>query len=86
MERLLQEAYPFRRTDPHQQGVILGVGQSVNALARIAGSGVGIPLLRLGLQTPYYLAAGLMALGMVLVVLAARGGKDFPATAQNGTI
>jgi MFS transporter, DHA1 family, tetracycline resistance protein len=68
-----------RRSDPHQQGVILGVGQSVNALARIAGSVVGIPLLRLGLTTPYYTAAGLMALGLVLVIFAARGGGDFPA-------
>jgi MFS family permease len=70
-----------RRTDPHKQGVILGVGQSVNALARIAGSGVGIPLLRLGLTTPYYIAAGLMALGVILVVIAARGGEDFPSKA-----
>jgi hypothetical protein len=59
--------------------VILGVGQSVNALARIAGSVVGIPLLRLGLATPYYTAAGLMALGLVLVIFAARGGEDFPS-------
>jgi MFS family permease len=67
-----------RRTDPHKQGVVLGVGQSVNAMARIAGSVIGIPLLRLGLSTPYYLAAGLMAIGLVLVVLAARSGQDFP--------
>jgi predicted MFS family arabinose efflux permease len=67
-----------RRTDPHQQGAVLGVGQSVNALARIAGSGLGIPLLRIGLQTPYYTAAGMMALGVVLVLVAVRGGKDFP--------
>lgn len=67
-----------RRSDPHQQGVILGVGQSVNSLARIAGSAVGIPLLRHGLQTPYYTATGLMALGLVLVFFAARSGQDYP--------
>jgi predicted MFS family arabinose efflux permease len=67
-----------RRTDPHQQGAILGVGQSVNALARIVGSGIGIPLLRISHQTPYYTAAALMALGFLLVVIAARGGEDFP--------
>lgn len=67
-----------RRTDPHQQGAILGVGQSVNALARIAGSAVGIPLLRVGLQTPYYTAAALMALGLLLVIAAARSGADYP--------
>jgi MFS family permease len=67
-----------RRTDPHQQGAILGVGQSVNALARIVGSGIGIPLLRVSHLTPYYTAAALMALGFLLVVIAARGGEDFP--------
>jgi MFS transporter, DHA1 family, tetracycline resistance protein len=68
-----------RRSDPHKQGVILGVGQSVNALARIVGSAVGIPLLRIGLQTPYYTAAAMMAVGLVLVILAARRGEDYPA-------
>ncbi len=67
-----------RRSDPNQQGIILGVGQSVNSLARIFGSAVGIPLLRHGLQTPYYTATSLMALGLVLVIFAARSGQDYP--------
>ena len=66
-----------RRSDPGKQGTILGVGQSVNSLARIVGSAIGIPLLKLQLGIPYYVAAGLMALGGVLVVLAARRGKDY---------
>lgn len=71
-----------RRSDPQQQGAILGVGQSVNALARILGSGLGIPLLRYRLDLPYYLAAAMMAAGLVLLVAAARRGQDFPAAPQ----
>jgi predicted MFS family arabinose efflux permease len=66
-----------RRSDPEKQGMILGVGQSVNSLARIVGSAVGIPLLRQGLTMPYYVAAGLMALGLLFVSLAAALGKDY---------
>jgi MFS transporter, DHA1 family, tetracycline resistance protein len=66
-----------RRSDPKKQGAIMGVGQSVSALARIAGSGLGIPLLRYRLELPYYLAAALMVLGMFLLIAAARRGKDF---------
>ena len=66
-----------RRSDPAKQGMILGVGQSVSSLARIAGSGLGIPLLRQSLGMPYYVAAGLMAGGLVLIVVAARGGRDY---------
>lgn len=66
-----------RRSDPKKQGAIMGVGQSVSALARIIGSGVGIPLLRYKLEMPYYVAAGLMVIGMLLLVAAARRGRDF---------
>ena len=75
-----------RRTDPEQQGLILGVGQSVSSLARIVGAGVGIPLLLRGVMVPYQLAAGLMVVGLVLVLLAARSGADFsraPTTSGN---
>ncbi len=66
-----------RRTAPGRQGEVLGVGQSVNSLARIIGALVGIPLLAQQLTFPYYAAAGLMAVGFLLVVFAARSGKDF---------
>ena len=66
-----------RLSDPTRQGGVLGVGQSVNSLARILGSGLGIPLLKLSLGLPYFLAAGLMGLGLLLVIVAARGGKDY---------
>jgi MFS family permease len=66
-----------RRSDPSQQGLILGVGQSVSSLARIFGAGIGIPLLRQGLSVPYLAASVLMTCGMLLVVTAARMGRDF---------
>lgn len=68
-----------RRSDPQQQGAILGVGQSVNALARIVGSGLGIPLLRYRSDMPYWLAAAMMVVGLALLLAAARRGRDFPA-------
>jgi MFS family permease len=68
-----------RRSDPSQQGGILGLGQSVNALARILGPAVSIPLLKLHVLLPYATAAVMMAGALALVVLAARGGRDYPA-------
>ncbi|MDA1053328.1 MAG: MFS transporter [Planctomycetota bacterium] len=70
-----------RRSDPEKQGMILGVGQSVSSLARIFGSGLGIPLLKLQIAMPYYVATGLMGLGLLLVVVASRAGKDFSTSA-----
>ncbi|MCA9175295.1 MAG: MFS transporter [Planctomycetales bacterium] len=68
-----------RRSDPAKQGAILGVGQSVSALARILGSGLGIPLLAVQLQLPFYVAIGLMAVGLMLVLAAGSRGGDFSA-------
>ncbi|MBC8353512.1 MAG: MFS transporter [Planctomycetes bacterium] len=69
-----------RRSDPEKQGMILGVGQSVSSLARIFGSGLGIPLLKMQIAMPYYVATGLMGLGLLLVVIASRAGKDYAAS------
>jgi MFS family permease len=66
-----------RRSDPKKQGVILGVGQSVNSLARIVGSAVGIPLLKLDFAVPYYIDIALMALVVMLIVAASRRGGDY---------
>jgi predicted MFS family arabinose efflux permease len=66
-----------RRTDPEKQGVVLGLGQSANSLARIVGSGISIPLLKQSLTFPYYMAAALMTVGGVLTVVASARGKDF---------
>lgn len=66
-----------RRCDPGHQGVVLGIGQSVSSLARIVGAGLGIPLLKQHVALPYYSAIGLMGLGFLLVVVAARSGRDY---------
>ncbi len=69
-----------RRSDPEKQGAILGVGQSVSSLARIFGPAVAIPMLVQGITIPYYTAAGMMILGLLLVIYSARGGKDYGAS------
>jgi hypothetical protein len=66
-----------RRSDPRRQGGILGLNQSVSALARIVGSALGIPLLMIDSRLPMYAAALLMALGFVFIVWGARRGRDF---------
>jgi fucose permease len=54
------------------QGSVLGVAQSFNALARIVGSAIGIPLLKRGVTLPYSSAMFLMLLTAGAVVLAHR--------------
>ena len=73
-----------RRSDPVRQGSVLGVSQSVSSLARILGPMLGIPLLKRGLSWPYWTAGGLMLLGLVLVIAAARGGHDYATQTQEG--
>jgi MFS transporter, DHA1 family, tetracycline resistance protein len=69
-----------RRSDPAQQGRILGVSQSVNSLARILGPLVGNILLVRHLSAPYMVALALIVVGGGLVLVAGRQGKDFPAS------
>lgn len=66
-----------RRTDPARQGGILGLGQSISALARILAPVIGIPMLHVSRTLPTWVATGLMLGGLGLVIAAARGGKDF---------
>ncbi|MDP1563648.1 MAG: MFS transporter [Pirellulaceae bacterium] len=56
-----------RMAPDDRQGAVLGTGQSVNALARIMGSALAIPLLKWNLLAPYVLAAGLLALAGVFL-------------------
>ncbi len=63
------------RTSADEQGEILGVGQSMSALARIAGPLLGIWLFKLdklqpanSVALPYWAGAGLMLLGVLLVL------------------
>jgi len=69
-----------RRSDPEKQGGILGIGQSVNSLARIIGSALGIPLLKLNILAPFVVSAVIMGLGILLVIVASRSGKDFASS------
>lgn len=66
-----------RRSDPKRQGIVLGVGQSVNAMARILGSALGIPILMYDLSAPYFLSAAMMLLGAVAIFFAIGSGKDY---------
>ncbi len=66
-----------RRSDPRSQGSIFGLTQSANSLARILGPVSALPLLGISAQLPYLAAAGLMVVGALMIVAAARRGADF---------
>jgi predicted MFS family arabinose efflux permease len=66
-----------RWSDPTQQGVVLGVGQSVSAMARILGSALGIPMLVAYLYMPYVVGSVLMLLVAIFIAMACRTGRDF---------
>lgn len=61
-----------RHTAATQQGGILGLGQSISALARILGPAMGIPLNGIDVALPYWVGAGIMALGIVLTLALSR--------------
>ncbi|WP_373651944.1 MFS transporter [Schlesneria sp. DSM 10557] len=66
------------------QGEVLGVGQSISSLARIAGPVVGMVLQERNLSLPYWFAAALMAFGAVMVSRLkslSQVGKELGATA-----
>lgn len=66
-----------RRSDPAEQGGILGLAQSAASLSRILGPLFGNLLFFQAASYPYLAAAGLMVLAVVLLVPATRGGKDY---------
>ena len=66
-----------RRSDPQQQGGILGLNQSLSALARIIGHGVCYLLFAVTAPLPFWTGAALMGMALVLVMIHARGGSDF---------
>ena len=51
-----------------KQGAVLGVGQSMSALARIIGPLVAIPLHYEAVELPHWTGAALMAVGLLLVL------------------
>lgn len=66
-----------RRTDPAEQGGILGAGESVSSIARITGILFGVWLYELWAGVPYWSAAIMMSLVGGLVLWAARSGTDY---------
>jgi MFS family permease len=73
------QALISRRSDPRQQGGILGLGQSATSLARILGPVFGVRLFAQGPELPYWAAAGLLLVGLGMIVAAVRAGRDFEA-------
>ncbi len=56
----------------NMQGSVLGFAQSLNAMARILGSAVGIPLLKYSTTLPYSSAAVLMIITAIFIAMASR--------------
>ncbi len=71
------QALISRRTDPAEQGGILGAGESVSSVGRITGMMFGVWLYNVWPSVPYWSAAAMMAAVMALVLLAASRGTDY---------
>lgn len=56
------------KASAEKQGAVLGVGQSMSALARIVGPLVAIPLHYEAVELPHWTGAGLMGVGLLLVL------------------
>ena len=70
-----------RWSDPTTQGRTLGVSQSIGAMARIIGSGIGIPMLMYSMYFPYIFASATMLFVAIAMFLAGQIGKDFEKVA-----
>ena len=71
-----------RRSDPAKQGGMLGVAQSVSALARVVGPVLAVRLFFSGPTLPYWAALAMMACGLAVFVLLARSGRDYAVTVE----
>ncbi|HID23517.1 MAG TPA: MFS transporter [Planctomycetaceae bacterium] len=76
------QAMISRRTDPAKQGGIMGVAQSLSALARILGHAIAFPLFYLGAAVPFWAGTGLMVVALTLILANAKRGVDFAAAAE----
>lgn len=75
-----------RRCDPTHQGAILGLGQSLGAMARIIGHALCLKLFQVTPTTPFWFGVGLMGLAVVLISINATRGQDYaPATTESET-
>jgi MFS family permease len=75
-----------RHTSATQQGGILGLGQSISALARILGPWLGLKVYDIKIHDvsgvlPYWIGTGIMGLSILLTV-ALRRPDDAPSDAQ----
>ena len=59
-------------TDPNKQGSVFGFSQSLNAIARIIGAAVSIPLLKQSTTLPYMTSAVLMFIAGIVIYWASR--------------
>jgi MFS transporter, DHA1 family, tetracycline resistance protein len=66
-----------RRCDPSKQGGMLGLSDSVNTMARIAGMTWGVTLFRRLFTLPFWTAAVVMIVATLLVTVAVRSGHDY---------
>ncbi|MEZ6066562.1 MAG: hypothetical protein R3B90_12835 [Planctomycetaceae bacterium] len=78
---MLQSLLPLN-SGADEQGEVLGLGQSMSAMARIAGPVVGIPLVKLDPRYPYWSAAAVMLLGIVLVSAMRGDSASGPTSAE----
>jgi MFS family permease len=72
-----------RYADPARQGMVMGLAQSVNALGRIVGSGIAIPLLKFTVLLPYTISLVLLLAVGGLIVYATR--FPLPASGRSGS-
>jgi len=70
-----------RHSAATQQGGILGLGQSISALARILGPAMGIPLNGVDVALPYWVGAAIMGCS-ILLTTALRPPADAPSDVQ----
>ena len=71
------------RTATENQGEMLGLGQSMSALARIAGPIIGMRMFdETHVEWPYWTGAAMMGVGLVLVALQ-RGGQGSAAASAS---
>jgi MFS transporter, DHA1 family, tetracycline resistance protein len=66
-----------RRTDPAKQGGILGLGESISAMARITGMVGGVALYHRAATLPFWTAGAVVALGLVAAWIAVARGRDW---------
>lgn len=65
-----------RRSAASEQGGMLGLGQSMAALARILGPVLGLTLNKYNVTWPYWCGAGIMAVGILLTLGLRDGNLD----------